>query len=609
MGGSSSRISSGTLASPQTYAQASAVAKQLPDEILRLMFASAEFKDLLDLSSISGCSRYVFTTAKSLSTLFSSLSVEPQEQANGQILFAPIPELIPGVKKNVNAEERQRIALRNNLCLQIAYYYVRIFQVYAALALSVLDTNPTRTMSVKETSRLMQQGQKEQPQKGPRKAIFQSGGERLTIKFATEINKTPFAILVNYIDIERRAEDTFLRLQLRGAFVETQTSPFEFLIQWNAAKAEAGEQLTAYYKPKDSTEYTELNVSITGYPLEPVLLINGQTAGKFKKATSPSTGWVAEDGQRIFLQTVREIAEEYTPNENTRPARAAAAPGQAGVPAAGRAAAGVAYAAPLGTTVQGKPSFEKFDDVKRLYEKRLRGDEFPKAYAVGRAMILLQPIFDQEKTKQTPFFSQICRRVYDFDPQNFMPRSGVIASANIYMKSLVALYYDDFKLVGTQPVFSQTETGATELRTASQQIAKLFRIDKTQNTFISTAQVQFAQYPVCTAKGGDVLLQITEQKKSVLLPTIRSIIARLLHMQEEHNKQVNELLKKMFVVKNKELSFSDTLKKGGIDAVNVFAREARELLRQYYLKSEALFTMGVLAFDDSQSELTGLKVS
>ena len=607
MGGTSSRISSGTLASPQTYAQAAAVAKQLPDEILRLMFASADFKDLLELSSISGCSKYVFTTAKSLSALFTTLNVEPQEQ-EGQILFAPIPELIPGVKKNIDAEEKQRISLRNNLCLKIAYYYVRIFQVYAALALSVLDTNPTRTMSVKETSRLLQMGQpKGQPQ-GPRKAVFQSGGADVnprgeSARVLRELKDTDYKLLEPYIS---KIEGIYIFLSPLAPSKPGYATfkEFDFRIQWEYTKAKNNQLLDAYLRLQKDESWTTVKIQAKIDGREGSFTVNGIDIGQFSYIDQPPTpGWYPNERREIFLEKLMNYAIEIAGEPGQRPGVPQQA--QRGAPQAARPAAQQLY----GAVASGKPSFEKFDDVKRVFEKRLRGDDFPKAYAVGRAMILLQPIFANEKTKQTPFFSQICRRVYDFDPQNFMPRSGVIASANIYMKSLVALYYDDFKLVGAQPVFSQTETGASELRMASQQIAKLFRIDRSQNTFISTAQIQFAQHAVCTAKGGDVLLQIVEQKKPLLLPTIRSVIAQLLFFQDQHNQKVNALLKKMFIIKNKELIFTDALKKGGIDGVNVFAREARELLRQYYLKSEALFTMGVLAFDDYQNEVTGLKVS
>lgn len=606
MGAGSSRDSSG-LKPPANYAQAAALAKKLPDEILKIMFATADFKDLLELSSISGCSKYVFSTAKTLAALFNKLQIEPKKGAEGQIYFAPASKLIPG--QATDAASRDLLLQRNNLCLQVAYYYIRIFQIYAALAMTVLDTNPTRTLSVSEQSRLIAKGMPKAAS-GPSAAIFtggQRGGALSTasgskyVEYTKQVLQTDFKILQNIGKFVPSGDDIYIQLESTPAIPVTE---FKFYIKWSYTPGVKHTSAEGYFFMKGKQTMTvpvDLSASTDGTIIE--FSVNKRKVGDFRKPPGPNTEWQPEGGYVEFYQNLYEICEEfssggvigaaisttqqYRPSSTTGPSttgqRVGAAPSTAS-------------------------SFERFEEVKRVFDAYSKGGNFPKAYAVGRAMTLLQPIFDQEKTKETPFYSQICRRDYDFDPEKYMPRSGTIASANIYMRSLVALYYDQFQFVGTNPQFSQSETGATELREASAMIAKMFRIDKTQNTFVSTAQTQFAQYAVCQTKGGDVLLRFLKPN-SPLLKQVKGIIVALLKHQDDHTKQVNELLKKMFLVKDGKLAFSNDLKNGGIQAVNMFARQAREMLRQYYLRSEAYFTRGVLLFEQMQTEVDGLAIS
>jgi hypothetical protein len=53
------------------------LSRELSDKILTLFFKNADFKDLLSLSSISACPRYVFTTAEALTSLFQKIKVYP----------------------------------------------------------------------------------------------------------------------------------------------------------------------------------------------------------------------------------------------------------------------------------------------------------------------------------------------------------------------------------------------------------------------------------------------------------------------------------------------------------------------------------------------------
>ena len=52
--------------------------KELANKILTIFFTQADFKDVLNLSSISACPAYIFATADSLQSLFKKIQVDPK---------------------------------------------------------------------------------------------------------------------------------------------------------------------------------------------------------------------------------------------------------------------------------------------------------------------------------------------------------------------------------------------------------------------------------------------------------------------------------------------------------------------------------------------------
>ena len=141
--GSSTLIGNG-----EPYSQRAAKAKKLSDEILTLFFSNANLLKLLKLHNISECPNYVFTTAAAVQSQFQTLKIYPSLGAKGEIMFAAVSDLAPGLTKNVSAKTPAEVAelthQRNTMCVDIGYFYVRVFQIYSALALTVIDADPLR---------------------------------------------------------------------------------------------------------------------------------------------------------------------------------------------------------------------------------------------------------------------------------------------------------------------------------------------------------------------------------------------------------------------------------------------------------------------------------
>jgi hypothetical protein len=101
------------------------------DEIMKYMLNRLNISDFYRLASRTECSKYVIFLANKLDTTFRGLSFAPARGSAGKLYFQPIDKL-----KAPSAKEK---AERESLCLFLAYFYIRIFQIYGAIALTLLD--------------------------------------------------------------------------------------------------------------------------------------------------------------------------------------------------------------------------------------------------------------------------------------------------------------------------------------------------------------------------------------------------------------------------------------------------------------------------------------
>ena len=137
------------------------------DKILEYSLKELNMQDFLLLSNPNECKKYVLFFSNTLYKHFHTLQLMPMKDPKGVILFDKISDLTtPPSDKEVKS--------RQSLCLIISYYYVRIFQIYGALALTVMDdiTFMSDTGMIGYTSELDRKGAKGDP----RSKMEQIGG-------------------------------------------------------------------------------------------------------------------------------------------------------------------------------------------------------------------------------------------------------------------------------------------------------------------------------------------------------------------------------------------------------------------------------------------------
>ena len=101
------------------------------DVLLDYMLKEITVRDFLALSNPAECKKYVIFLANNLYKHFYELQITPAKDKKGLIAFRPVKDLSTPSQDDENEKQ--------TLCLTLAYFYTRIFQIYGALALTVLD--------------------------------------------------------------------------------------------------------------------------------------------------------------------------------------------------------------------------------------------------------------------------------------------------------------------------------------------------------------------------------------------------------------------------------------------------------------------------------------
>ncbi len=105
--------------------------RRMVDDIFTYMMHHVKVNDFMKLSNPESCQKYVLFMANNLSMFFSKLSVKPELGKDGVLAFRSIEDLEE--PKGPAKQEKE------SLCLVLAYFYTRIFQMYGAIALTLLD--------------------------------------------------------------------------------------------------------------------------------------------------------------------------------------------------------------------------------------------------------------------------------------------------------------------------------------------------------------------------------------------------------------------------------------------------------------------------------------
>jgi hypothetical protein len=103
--------------------------------IMKEMFRRADLVDLYSLADPNRCSNYLVVAADSIKQLFKKINLEPRLGEKGVIYFQRLDTF---KRQNPLGEES------NKVCRQLSFFFIRIFHIYGALTLSIIDSELPR---------------------------------------------------------------------------------------------------------------------------------------------------------------------------------------------------------------------------------------------------------------------------------------------------------------------------------------------------------------------------------------------------------------------------------------------------------------------------------
>jgi hypothetical protein len=105
---------------------------QVLNFILQEMFRRTDLADIYSLADPERCKRYIIVATDALESLFIKMSIRPDKK-DGVLFFQSIEGLQRSMPQDVRDKQRE-------YCIELAFFFIRIFQIFGALFLSMYDS-------------------------------------------------------------------------------------------------------------------------------------------------------------------------------------------------------------------------------------------------------------------------------------------------------------------------------------------------------------------------------------------------------------------------------------------------------------------------------------
>lgn len=526
------------------------------------MLGRTDIQDLLKLADQRRCKDYVFFTQRALQQFFSELQLEPKLGAKNTLYFEKVERLTFATEESLKGRGELK-AYRDSLCLQLAFFYVRIIQIFGALALTVIDSLPEReSQSVDFRAGIQAQvlGRRAPP------PGFVGG--------ATEEDRTDLG------EFYTVAKNYFTAIPGTDYYVisSSQRIPRDPSTAVNTLLFNPSKSKNVIYRPRIDI-LVEASISIEN--LRPgesyTLRIDDITVNANRKDTVYNFSFKATR------------SGDYSYNNTTFSTAIATVMGNA---ARGQR-----------NVQQGRP-----EDVRRRIEgpsddagvvqglsysgifKYLK--EKPKAYCVARAIQLLSPTLVDSMRKDTPLSSGVC--FYSAMPgiPDSVPNYGqVITKHSPGLRALNQLFFD--MIQGNVPKISE------EVKPKHKQFVELMQVifappppnKEAPDQLDKVISKAFSQCETTEFKDKEIVM-----KNADAIRKVRTHIASLLSFQLKHTAAVMQFLPKIFIFDKAGTiqGLQPALMKEGIPRVNILANEARNMLSEYYKFCEGTYRLGAL---------------
>jgi hypothetical protein len=531
-------------------------------------------KDLLALANPGKCRDYIFVMADALSSIFIDLRVEAGKDKDGVIYFRKTTDLAqpaPGSSE----DQQKRI-----LCISVAFFYIRIFQIYAALALSVNDDVPYNTGI--QPQRI---GQRPMHAPGLDPFYIYNGGATQT-GGATSDNLRQFNILQNYVSrdptrppgnysIDRypniNLHTTMRKDNLTVSRNSTMTSgPFTVSCKFTIKPSPTDiNKFLITFENFTSTEAIYINALKANGPIGYIVTQSGTQYYR-----SDTTGENIDDLIARVMLSSREVATGARPANKAR----VRVRGQA-VPGYGATGYGPAPPGPPIAVLEGLKTYQYIASLKQVPK--------PLAHCVARSLQLLD--IDPLSSSSLPqtVRTSICKVKFD-DAFGGLPDINQAITTSPGIGSLHQLFFDKIS-AGKPDMTAESAASYQEfVRTMATQFA-----EGTAPATVNLASVSNRTDRMCASTGASKRDKVLTVRDDTSIRRAREAVQHLWKSQIEHDKKVVEILSKLIIITKvpggKKVSLHPLILKYGNPGISIVAKQARELLVKYYSNCETAF--------------------
>lgn len=547
-----------SLPSSQKYRGQVIPTQNLVNDIFLWMAQQVDTNDLIKLANPKACKDYVFLTREALTIFMKQIQLEPKMGQKNTLYFASVKDLTFADEKAAEQRPTQKL-YRDSLCAQLAFFYVRIFQVFGALALTVIDSLPEanpRQVDIRQAAVAFDG----KPQPPP---LFAArGGAGLTR--ADRVNLQEFYDFASSYFVKPDIQEDFYVIteQSKGArrmFRQTDKDTI-FFYPAKDNKIVYQAKNNSYLEARISITSAQIDVSYT-LRIDNIIVDNDEIGYTYNIPMTHRVNDYFYPPRKNFTDVLNAIISAAI-----RPTLR-----------------GKTVEEILGERkdIKGEVKLDETGVPEGLSYMKIREylREKPKAYCVARAIQLLSPtLVDGSQQGAVRYGSDVCY----FDASEPYLKNAVpiynhpITDNTPGLRALNQLFYDVLK--GVTPMMSQeTDIRYKEFLKIMHTIFSPKLEEKTLNKLQDVRSQPLT--PCASGVGTD-----KPQDKKIILTTKNSIrevqksIAELLNYQIRHTANVARFMTKLFVIdkSNKVIGIHPAILRGGMAAVNRLAEEARD---------------------------------
>lgn len=568
---------SSSLPSKEEILRKTSGGRDIVNQVFDWMVNKTSLRELYTLANPEKCKQYIFLTADALDIMFKKIDIEPREGKKGTIYFQKVEELTrTGSAENARAQQRKVI------CLKLAFLYVRIFQVFASLALSVLDVNPEADIRLYQELGRYRAVEEEVPLFGETKRGVLRGGaipssrslpsllEPLR-RILNEVTGDPRYIQIEgipvYIDI--RSMDGYGGYPLRYDYTNRQTGKKEHIkAKIRAESRNLGDEVVLTLTNIRDTDNEDF----------------GEISFVFKRSADIGSDFKYKR-KYTYVQVIAKVLETVK----------------------------------AGRDLKEESMFEqkeKNDDVYDYNRNRrdVSRDEYrsgsvseglhteslvkalrqalpPKAHCVARALQLLSDA-GLKAAVPAEIYSNICQTKFLSENRSLPPgNESITKSIGIY--AMAQLFYDTIR--GAAPEISE----ATKEQYNAFLMKMKFVFEESSEPGVPKGLDYVRNKLPSSVCDKDRIGHVLKVSNRDTIRLVRAKASQMLNYQITHTANVMNILRKLFLLpmdSGKPLQIHPNVKKNGLEEVNRIAQEARTLLIAYYSDCEIMYRQGVEVF-------------